>query len=718
MKAKSTKKKSGVTSRVKAKPKRSNRAKAKPERSNYAKATPKITNAEKLEQKRLTKLKKIVASIPTTPGIYQFFNEKGEIIYIGKAKSLRKRVQSYFRIQKDASPKLIVLVKKIQDITYVTVDTETEALILEQNLIKQYRPRYNVLMKDDKSYVYLKFTMSEEYPRIDIVRRMSKNKLDLYLGPYMTAYPLKEMLIHLNKLFPFRTCRGEILIEGTAPEQDGDILYTVRTVNIPRVPCLQYHIKRCEAPCLGRVDKDEYRAMIERIIAFFKGETAGLAQELQLQMSQFSASREFEKAAAARDKLKILEQLTRRQTIVSTKQEEFDVLGVAIYEKKAFVTVFQIRNGKLITSHKITFAVTNITTEADVVELFIRDYYTKATSIPKEICVPFMPDFKEALEDFLEDLTGSRTTLSEPQRGFKKNLLNLAMKNADIEATNSASVIGKRDAKKAAKDLAALLLLKKIEHIECYDISHIQGTSKVGSMVVFRNGVPDKSLYKRFIIKSLPEGVSDDFAALTEIVERRVEYIKDDLTKRSLQEEQAKKEKAKNAKKAKKSKGKKTKDENTKSQNSVKKKKAENFAFVPDLIILDGGKGQLSTVYNHMKTLGIDKNLPIIALAKKQEEIFLPGQTESIQLPETHPARMLIQHIRDEAHRFAITFHRSVRSKKMVTSVLDDIKGIGTATKKKLMQEFGSINGIREASDDEIRAHVSAKVLKTLREML
>lgn len=657
---------------------------------------------QKAKSKSDTAIADILKSLPSDPGVYQFLDEKKNIIYIGKAKNLKKRVKSYFLKQKNISPKTEVLVKKIKDIKIITVESETEALILETNLIKQYRPRYNVLMKDDKSYVYLKISVKDDFPRIYTVRRMQKDG-NVYFGPYLSSYGLKQILNDLNKVFPYRTCRGEIhvLKESTDPDKH----YEIRNVNIPRVPCLQYHIKRCGAPCLGIVSKEEYREVIDHILSFFRGNTGDYAKNIKIEMEEASKNREYEKAVKLRDKLSVLSALSDKQQVVSTQHVDMDVIGQYLGEKKGIITLFQIRNGKMITSSNKSYPVSPLTTEEELIELFIKEYYEKAAQIPKEIVIAKELEFRSELEMALTNTAKRTVSIVMPQRGFKNNILKLACKNAQLESENELAVLtGVRDTNKAMKELAQVLGIKSAKHIECYDISHIQGTNKVGSMVVFRNGRPDKALYKRFKIKTLPEGVNDDFASMTEVLLRRIEYLREqeveeqkrkNTKKQQVQEDQKKKNK----------KGAKAKDQSN-----------DSFAIVPDVIILDGGKGQLNTVVRHLESLKFTKPLNIIALAKKKEEIFIPGKKESIQLEETHPARLLIQRIRDEAHRFAVSYHKNLRTKQMVTSVLDDVPGIGKTKKKELIRKFGSVVGIKKADNNDIDAIIGEKLRKVLRE--
>lgn len=579
-------------------------------------------------------------------------DEKGKIIYVGKAKSLKSRVSSYFRNNKHDSAKTRILVKKIQDLEYILTDTEAEALILENNLIKKHKPRYNIDLKDDKTYPFIKVTR-EEFPRVMVTRNIVKDGSQYY-GPYTSVGALKETMELLKRLFPFRSCNN--------------------TMFRNQRPCLNYHIKKCYAPCAGKISRDDYREIISNIESFLKGQKNEIEKNLVKEMERAAKELEFEKAARIRDKINAVRQIMERQKIVTGKEEDQDVIGLYTRGRQAVFQVFFIRNGRM--SGRDTFEVTSALEEAEesILEDFLKTYYINKPFLPREILIPFQVEDKELIEETLSSEVNHKIKLLIPMRGKNKELLNLVTENARNYMENI--IVKKEEAEKEALlELKEKLGLTEIpKRIECFDISNIQGSDNVASMVVFSGGCPDKKAYRKFKIKSFTG--SDDFRAMNEVLGRRLE-------------------------------------EGLKGN--------EKFLPFPDLIIIDGGKGQLSSAIRALEEKGLAGKISIVSLAKKEELIFLPGSPEPVVLDRRGAGLHLVQRIRDEAHRFAITFHRSLRTKRNLESVLDDIEGIGEKRKKLLLKKFGSVYNIVKADLEElfeikeIPKNVSEKVYNYLR---
>ena len=597
-------------------------------------------------------LEEKLKSIPEKPGVYLMKDEKGKIIYVGKAKSLKSRVSSYFRNNKHDSAKTRILVKKIQDLEYILTDTEAEALILENNLIKKHKPRYNIDLKDDKTYPFIKVTR-EEFPRVMVTRNIVKDGSQYY-GPYTSVGALKETMELLKRLFPFRSCNN--------------------TMFRNQRPCLNYHIKKCYAPCAGKISRDDYREIISNIESFLKGQKNEIEKNLVKEMERAAKELEFEKAARIRDKINAVRQIMERQKIVTGKEEDQDVIGLYTRGRQAVFQVFFIRNGRM--SGRDTFEVTSALEEAEesILEDFLKTYYINKPFLPREILIPFQVEDKELIEETLSSEVNHKIKLLIPMRGKNKELLNLVTENARNYMENI--IVKKEEAEKEALlELKEKLGLTEIpKRIECFDISNIQGSDNVASMVVFSGGCPDKKAYRKFKIKSFTG--SDDFRAMNEVLGRRLE-------------------------------------EGLKGN--------EKFLPFPDLIIIDGGKGQLSSAIRALEEKGLAGKISIVSLAKKEELIFLPGSPEPVVLDRRGAGLHLVQRIRDEAHRFAITFHRSLRTKRNLESVLDDIEGIGEKRKKLLLKKFGSVYNIVKADLEElfeikeIPKNVSEKVYNYLR---
>lgn len=581
--------------------------------------------------------------IPTTPGVYMMKNEADQILYVGKANSLRHRVRSYFQQAKKHPPRIARMVEQVARIDFITTASELEALALECNLIKEHRPKYNVRLRDDKQYPWLKVTWQERYPRVYIVRRPQRDGAR-YFGPFTEAGALREILRLLRKIFPIRSCKRTL----DAAEK--------------RRPCLNYHIGRCLAPCAGEVDEETYRQIIQDFCRILEGHTEQLEAKLQAEMERAAARQEYEEAAVHRDKLRALQKVAQRQTVVSSVPIDRDVFGLAVTEEGSSIQVLQIRRGKLI--GKEGFIFTELVGEAeDFLRSFLVQYYDELDYIPKEVILPVsLPDL-EAVAAWLRERKKQKVEVIHPKRGEKFQLLRMAGENAQIlleqELVRRRQAAAERQA--ALERLRAVLALPQLpQRIECFDISHWQGEEPVAAMVVFVDGSPAPEAYRRFRIRGVASG--DDYAALQEAVGRRFRR------------------------------GRKEQEEGT---------AQPGFLPFPDLLVIDGGKGQLNAVCQLLADLGCGDQ-PVVSLAEKEEEVFQPGGKEPLRLARDDQALHLLQHLRDEAHRFALTFHRARRQKHSFASALDQIKGIGPKRKKALLQKFGSLRQIREASLEDL----------------
>lgn len=598
-----------------------------------------------------------VRSLPALPGVYLFSNRDGEVIYVGKAVSLRDRVRSYFQQHgRFVSPKVKAMVQHIADIDFIVTDSEVEALILEATLIKEKSPRYNVRLKDDKAYPYLMIT-DERFPRVMVVRRPGKG--GRVFGPYANPRAVRETLAFLRKLFPVRTCNLDL---------SGELNYK---------PCLLYHIGRCGAPCAGLQSEEEYGKLIDEVALFLEGRHQRLIPDLRRKMEEAAERLEFEKAARLRDQMLALERVVERQKVVSTGGEDQDVIGLARSADVGCVQVFFVRDGKLTgRDHFFLTSLDEETTDTEALTAFIKQYYSNATFVPREILLSHPVEDGELLAQWLTQKRGSKVTLRVPQRGEKKRLVEMVTQNAEL-------VLGEREAsdqrrvERIEQGLAELQEVLGLPHlprrIEAYDISNTQGAEPVASMVVLLDGEPAPSEYRRFKIRDIPG--PNDFAMMHQVVTRRfLRGLKEREELAALDEAQREKE----AKKAK-------------------------FASFPDLVVIDGGKGQLSAARDAMRELGLEE-IPTISLAERLEEIFQEDEPEPLLLDRSSPALHLLQQIRDEAHRFALTYHRKLRGKSQSRSVLDAIEGVGPKRKRALLRHFGSLKRLREASLEEIRA--------------
>ena len=586
--------------------------------------------------------------LPDRPGVYLFKDAKGRVLYVGKAQSLRNRVRQYWQAGRSGAPlRIESAIDQVADIEVTLTDTVSEALLLEANLVKRNQPRFNVRLKDDKSYPFIKVTLADDFPRIERTRKLPDDG-SRYFGPYASASSVDESMNLIRRIFPFRTCTIEIREGERALDR----------------PCLLYHIKRCQGPCIEAIDKDAYAEDIEQVMLFLEGHQEQVSKALHEDMDAAAEALEFERAAALRDKVRAIERTMESQKMAGFAKRVLDVLGYARSGKEAAVQLFAIRDGK--TMSRDIFLLENLADASDEEALtsFVKQYYARAGSTPPRVLVPMrLPDLAE-LEEFLATRAGRKVRLVVPQRGEGRKLMALAGRNA-AEALEREQVRWLADQGKTERALAemadALALPAPPERIECYDISTIGGTSSVGSMVVFEDGQPRTGEYRRFRIKSVAG--QDDYASHQEVLRRRF--------RRALDTEEG---------------------------------GAEQLRWrLPDLVIIDGGKGQVSAAREALDELGLH-DLPLAGLAKEREELFLPGRGQPVVLPATSAALYMLQRLRDEAHRFAITYHRQVRAKAATRSVLDDLAGVGPARKRALLRVFGSSRGLKGASAAEIAA--------------
>ncbi len=631
-----------------------------------------------LDGQRVTHLRTVLRQLPLLPGVYLMKGPDGRVLYVGKADVLRHRVRSYFGSKAGMDSRIVRMTAEVADIEYIVTDTVSEAFLLESNLIKEHRPRFNIRLRDDKSYPFVKITLGEDFPRIVRTRKLIRDG-SRYFGPYASASSVDETLKLLRKIFPFRTCNLDI------PEGK----------RVLERPCLLYYIKRCQGPCIEAIEKAEYRATIDRIVDFLEGRQEGIAVELRNEMQDHSRALRYEQAAISRDKLRAVERTIEQQKVAAYSRTEQDVIGIAREEGEACLQLFVIRNGKMIGREHFIVEGARDVTDAEVLGSFLPQYYAATERPPREVVLPFAPADADALAAFLAERRGSNVALTVPERGDKRRLVALATQNA-VEALSRERAewladAGKRD--EALEALATALGLGRApERIECYDMSNIQGTSAVGSMVVFVNGRPEPREYRRFRIRS--GDTPDDFRMMAEVIRRRFSRAS-----RLRAETGALSLAAVGADPAFEGLGDEGEDEPGEPAPPTAARDA-GWAL-PDLVIVDGGKGQLSAAVGVLRDLDLG-DVPVAGLAKRFEELYLPGRPDPIVLPRKSQGLYLVQRIRDEAHRFAITYHRNVRSRRALASVFDDIEGIGPVRKKALLKRFGSVRRIREASVEEL----------------
>jgi len=617
------------------------------------------------------KLQGILATLPAKPGCYLMKNAAGTIIYVGKALSLRSRVRSYFHADASHDAKTRRLVREIADIEWIVVGSELEALILEMNLIKKHRPKYNVRLKDDKRYPYIKIHWSDPFPKVTVTRQMVDDG-SRYFGPYTSAWAVYQTLDVLRRIFPYLTC--DRVITG-----------------MDKRACLYYDIKLCTAPCIGAVNQAQYRQTISDLMDFLNGHSEEVVSRLHKEMEKASEEMRFEKAAAVRDQLKAIQSIIERQKIVfATDYLDSDVLAMARSNGEACVQIFFIRGGKLIGREYFILEGTEDTADSEVMEQFVMQFYTEAATIPQQVMLPQEIEEAKIISQWLRSKRGGeKVEFFVPKEGQPRELVQMATENA-TETLQALRAQWQADTHKQEQALAelqqALNLPEPPNRIECYDVSNIQGTAIVGAMVVFTQGVPDKKLYRKFNIESVV-GAPDDFASMEEMLTRRFRRWKS------------------------------SQDASTSlSGNQVPGSKPDaSFSFLPDLIIIDGGKGQLGRAVEVLKKYDLLDKIPVVGLAKQQEEIFLPNKSGSLMLPRHSQGLYLIQRIRDEAHRYGITAHRKKRQKLGMASQLDAIPGIGPARRKSLLKHFGSVDKIREASVEELMAVVPKDAAQSIK---
>lgn len=584
-------------------------------------------------------------ALPDSPGVYLMKDSTGKIIYVGKAISLKNRVRSYFQSSRNLSLRIRSMVEQVDRFEYITTNSEVEALVLECNLIKEESPKYNIRLRDDKQYPWVKITVKESFPQIYITRKIKKDG-SKYYGPYTNVQALRETFKLLRRIFPLRSCRHDL-------DQK----------KIER-PCLNFHIKRCLAPCSGQVAKEAYQEVIKEVCMFLEGRQSELTKKLKRQMETAANDRQYEKAARLRDRIRDIEKVLEKQKVVASSYEDLDVFGLAQDQRGAIVQVFQVREGKLVGREYFPLTEGEETKPVEIIEAFLPQYYDNSGFIPKEILLPFDLESMAALGTWLDEQRGSKVNLRVPQKGDKAKLLQMAKENADL-LLKQVRFREEQSLKRTAEILNQLQqdlsLDKPPLRIEGFDISNIQGEEAVASMVVFENGASKGAEYRRFKIRTI-DG-PNDFAMMQEAVRRR--FRKGLEERRRLAAESGK------------------------------------FARFPDLLLIDGGKGQLSAVYEVLSELGLT-HLNLISLAEREEEIFKLDRDEPIRLSRHSESLMLLQRVRDEAHRFAITYHKTLRDKRTKASSLDLVIGIGPKKKQQLLKHFGSLKRIKEATVEEL----------------
>jgi excinuclease ABC subunit C len=601
------------------------------------------------------KLLGILNTLPAKPGCYLMKDPTGKIIYVGKAISLKNRVRSYFHADTGHDAKTRRLVRDITDLEWIVVGSELEALILEMNLIKKHRPKYNIRLKDDKRYPYIKIHWNEPFPKVTVTRQMDEDG-SRYFGPYTSAWAVYQTLDVLRRIFPYLTCDREI-------------------TGLDKRACLYYDIKLCNAPCIGAVNQEGYRQMISDLMAFLGGHSENIVTRLEAEMQKASEEMRFEKAAALRDQLKAVHSIIERQRIVfATDYKDSDVLAMARADGEACVQIFFIRNGKLIGREYFILEGTEDTADTEVMSEFVKQFYTEAATIPAQVMLPQEIEEAKIIGQWLRSKRGGeKVELVVPKEGQPQELVQMAAENASetLQALRSQWQSDTHKQEQALSELqTSLHLPTPPNRIECYDVSHTQGVATVGAMVVFEQGVPTKSLYRKFNIDSTSIGAPDDFASMEEMLTRRLRRWK------ASQETEAK----------------------------PGSKPDASFSFLPDLMIIDGGKGQLGRVVKVLEQFDLFGKIPVVGLAKQEEEIFFPHKSDPLLLPRHSQALYLVQRVRDEAHRYGITAHRARRSRQGLASQLDSIPDIGPARRKALLKHFGSMDKIREASVEELAA--------------
>ena len=609
-------------------------------------------------------IKGILDTLPIKPGCYIMKNNLGEIIYVGKAINLRSRVRSYFHDSAELELRKKQMVQKIVDIEWILVGSELEALILEMNLIKKHKPFYNIRLKDDKRYPYIKIHWEESFPKVTVTRKMVEDG-SKYYGPYTSIWAVHQTLDVIRKIFPYLTCDRQI-------------------TGLDKRACLYFDIKLCVGPCIGAVDNAQYRQMIEDLCRFLEGKTDPIIRRLQSEMEIAADKMFFEKAATIRDQIRAIDQIVEKQKVISQDQIDSDVIALARDNGEACVQIFFIRNGKLIGREYFILEGTEEAIDQEIMGEFLKQFYSEAANIPPEVLLPNEIEEANIIRQWLNSKRGGeKVDIKVPHDGMSYELLSMAKENA-VETLRALRTQWEADTNRQTEALSELQTAFQLQEppnrIECYDISNTQGTASVGSMVVFTQGVANKKLYRKFNIKSV-EG-PDDFASMEEVLSRRF--------KRWLASQDEKK---------------------------VGTKIDEAFAILPDILLVDGGKGQLGRAISVLEEFGLSGKVPIAGLAKQEEELFFPNNPISLRLAKNSQGLYLIQRIRDEAHRFAITAHRNRRSKIGIASQLDKIPGIGPKRRKALLTHLGSIEGIINASDEKLLSipGITTEVVNNLR---
>ena len=597
-------------------------------------------------------LQEKLESLPQKPGVYQFKNAEGKVLYVGKAQNLRSRVRQYFQKSRSADSRLDALVPKIRDLELIVTDSEVEALILEANLIKKLKPRYNVLLKDDKSYPYIVIT-DEPFPRVFVTRRIFKDG-SKYFGPYADVKTMRHALKTVRDIFMIRSCNYDLTDETVAKKK-----YKV---------CLDYHIKKCEGPCEGLVTREHYRSMIDQVAKILRGKTEEVLRSLRSEMEKSSEGLRFEDAARIRDRLKAIEVYNERQKVVDAKAEDRDIIAIAARGDDAAAVIFKVREGKVLGSRHFYLNNAEDKKEEELLEALMERYYLESDDIPPQILLPAVVESESLIRSWLAARAGFEVSMDVPKAGDKAKLIAMVRNNAQY-LLDDLEVQRLKRGETFPHAVGALQKDLRIEspprRIECFDISNTQGTDSVASLVVFVDGKPKKSEYRKFKIKTV-EG-ADDFASMQEVVQRRYTRILEEGTP------------------------------------------------MPDLIMVDGGKGQLSSAREILRKLGLERQ-PIIGLAKRLEEVYVPAQSDPLSIPKTSAGLKLLQQIRNEAHRFAITFHRTLRSKRILHTELDLVKGVGKARAKELLEAFGSVQGVKFASEEQLAEIVGSVVAGRIKE--
>ena len=591
-------------------------------------------------------------SVPDQPGSYQFKDQAGRIIYVGKAKSLRNRLNSYFQDKRNLHSRTVQMLAAAESVEWIEVPTEVDALMLEYSLIQRHQPRFNVRLRDDKSYPFLAITMKDEWPRA-MVMRGKRKRGNRYFGPFGHAYAIRETLDLLLRTFPIRTCSDNKMAEHQRLGR----------------PCLLFHIEQCAGPCVGEITGDDYRDLVGDLTRFLEGDTEEVLRDLNNKMGAASSSMEFELAARYRDRLSSVKKAIEKRQIAGTRNEDFDVIGVHDDELEASVQVFFVRKGRVMGQRGSIVDKVEDFTQPDLIARIIEDVYHDENPIgmPKNVFVPSLPEKAELYEEWLTGQRGSRVEIRVPQRGDKRALHETATKNARESFARHRLKRGTdhNSRSKALEELQRHLALPNAPlRIECYDMSHLQGTAYVGSMVVLEDALPRKSEYRRFKIRDV-EG-NDDFAAMEEVLSRRFRNYLD--------------------------------------ERDLPSSEITKFSYPPQLLVVDGGKGQLGVAVRVLESMGLEEEIPVVALAKQFEEVFIPGRSQPIELPRGSEALYLLPRIRDASHRFAIAYHRKLRDKRMTRSVLDEIPGLGDMRKKRLIKEFGGVRKVQQASLSDLLA--------------